>query len=182
MYKTSGLFFLFFTRQTSKRALLLPCHASWGELKSSKKPKRPAPKAVARLKPGIPMFARRMAKHGEAWKLWTSWQCKQSMWDDVGCHCVDLLHFASFYFSQTFLQGPPAVLTSGHGVSASQNLPHCAGLVSLRLTLHERRFMDTFQTWPGVWAKGHRDARCTEPMRGRHQKWIEMVLKWCWNG
>ena len=49
--------------------------------------------------------------------------------------------------TQTFLQGPPAVLTSGHGVSAISLNPW----VSLcRLTLHERRCMDTFQTWPGV--------------------------------
>ena len=194
MYKTSGLFFLFFTRQTSKRALLLPCHASRGELKSSKKPKRPAPKAVARLKPGIercsPDAWRSMAKHGDAWKQRNETKETSRSFEHSGnasrvCRVcgmmsdVIVLICIIFDFSQTFLQGPPAVLTSGHGVSAaSHNLPHCAGVVSLRLTLHERRFMDTFQTWPGVWAKGHRDVRCTEPMRGRHQKWIEMVLKW----
>ena len=192
--KPQDFFFLFFTRQTSKRALLLPCHASRGELKSSKKPKRPAPKAVARLKPGIercsPDAWRSMAKHGDAWKQRNETKETSRSFEHPGnasrvCRVcgmmsdVIVLICIIFDFSQTFLQGPPAVLTSGHGVSAaSHNLPHCAGVVSLRLTLHERRFMDTFQTWPGVWAKGHRDVRCTEPMRGRHQKWIEMD----WNG
>ena len=194
MYKTSGLFFLFFTRQTSKRALLLPCHASRGELKSSKKPKRPAPKAVARLKPGIercsPDAWRRMAKHGEAWrrmetkkrnkrnvkKLWTFWQCKQSMqsmWDDVGCHCVDLHHFWLF---SNFSPRPTCSANLGPWCFSRQ--PQLASLCRGCFTEADASRAPLHEHFPNLpWSLSERAQRCTMH-RAHERKTPEMD----WNG
>lgn len=186
MYKTSGLFFLFFTRQTSKRALLLPCHALRGELKSSKKPKRPAPKAVARLKPGIPFCS------PDAWRsMATSWQCKQSMWD-VGCHCVDLLHFLRLHlcckmlswFILTFLRlfsdfSPRPTCSANLGPWCFSRQPQLASRCRARFTEADASRAPLHGHFPNLaWSLSERAQRCTkktEPMRGRHQKW-------CWNG